>query len=229
MLISNRTSRLIGAGALLLAAPALASCTEHATDTIYTPAVGTNDRDSAVDVLHAVIVANADKAGQGTLVVTFVNNETEEVGSTEDLTDQLVGVSGDVTGKVKPVKLPAGTHVVLATATAEIPKAVPGISVKGDFDLGDFVEVVFDFKNADDVTLEVPVVENVEGSQFAGQNGQADEAPAQKGPELHGGAHGGGEAEHGEEPEGDHGTEHGDEPEAEHGTEHGDEPAESAH
>lgn len=220
MLISNRTSRLLGASALLLAAPALASCTTHTTDTIYTPAVGTNDRDSAVDVLHAVIVANADQPGKGTLVVTFVNNEVEQAGSDEDLTDKLVGVSGDVTGTVKAVELPAGKHVVLATATDEIPTAVPAVKVTGDFELGDFVEVVFDFENAEDVTLDVPVVENVEGSQFAGQNGEADEAPAQKGPELHGGAHGGGSEESHEEPEAEHG---------EPATEHGDEHAEDAH
>lgn len=227
MLISNRTSRLIGAGALLLAAPTLAACTTHATDAIYTAAPGTNDRDSRVDVLNAVIVANEGKAGAGTLVVTLVNNEVEQAGSNEDLTDKLVGVSGDVTGTVKPVNLPAGKSVVLATATDEIPAAVPAIKVTGNFELGDFIDVTFDFENADDVTLEVPVVENVEGSQFGGQNGQADEAPAQKGPELHGGSHGGGhgaEAEHGEEPA-EHGEEHGEEP----ATEHGDEHAEDAH
>lgn len=222
MLISNRTSRLLGASALLLAAPALASCTTHTTDSIYTPAVGTNERGSSVDVLNAVIVANAGQPGKGTLVVTLVNNEVEQAGSDEDLADELVGVSGDVTGTVKAVEIPAGAHVVLATATDEIPQAVPGIKVTGDFDLGDFVDVEFDFANAEDVTLEVPVVENVEGSQFEGQNGQADEAPAQKGPELHGGHGGGHEAEAGhEESEG----EHGEEP----ATEHGDEHAEDTH
>jgi copper(I)-binding protein len=226
MLISYRTSRLLGAGALLLAAPAHAACTTHATDAIYTAAPGTNDRDSRVDVLNAVIVANAEQPGTGTLVVTLVNNEVEQAGATEDLTDALVGVSGDVTGTVKAVELPAGSHVVLATATDEIPTAVPGIPVKGDFDLGDFVDVEFDFENADDVVLEVPVVENVEGSQFAGQNGQPDEAPAQKGPEAHGGEHGA-EAGH-EEAEGEHGSTEGDHGD-EHGTEQGDEHAEDAH
>jgi hypothetical protein len=210
MLISNRTSRLLGAGALVLAASTLSACTEHATDHIYTPAAGTNDRDSRVDVLNAVIVANEASPGKGTLVVTFVNNEVEQVGSDKDLTDSLVGVSGDVTGTVaKPVALPAGDHVVLATATAAIPAAVPAIGVVGNFELGDFVDVEFDFKNADSVTLSVPVVENVAGSQFAGQNGEADPAPAQKGPEVHEGGHGAEPAtedEHGEEPaaEGEH-------------------------
>ncbi len=190
MLISNRTTRLLGAGALLLAASALSACTEHATDHIYTPAAGTNDRDSRVDVLNAVIVANEDQPGTGTLVVTFVNNEVEPAGSTTDLTDELVGVSGDVKGEVTPVELPAGDHVVLATTNHDIPVASPGIAVTGQFKLGDFVDVEFDFKNADDVTLRVPVVHNVEGSQFEGQNGEPDDAPAQHGEEAHEGAEG---------------------------------------
>lgn len=186
MLISNRTSRLLGAGALVLAASALSACTEHATDHIYTPAAGTNDRDSRVDVLNAVIVANDGQPGKGTLVVTFVNNEVDQPGSTKDVTDSFVGVSGDVAGEVTPVPLPAGDHVVLATTTATIPTAAPGVAVTGQFNLGDFVDVEFDFKNADDVTLRVPVVHNVTGSQFAGQNGEPDEAPAQHGAEVHG-------------------------------------------
>lgn len=184
MLISNRTTRLLGAGALLLAASALSACTEHATDHIYTPAAGSNDRASRVDVLNAVIVANADQPGKGTLVVTLVNNEVEEAGSDEDLTDRLVGVSGDVSGTFDAVSVPAGSAVVLATTTHDIPKAAPGIGVSGSFDLGDFVDVEFDFANAEDVVLSVPVVENVAGSQFAGQNGTADEAPAQHGEDV---------------------------------------------
>jgi len=177
MLISNRTARLLGAGALLLAAPALASCTEQATDHIYTPAAGTNDRDATVDVLNAVIVANDDQPGKGTLVVTLVNNEVDAVGSTKDVTDKLVGISGDVTGTVKkPVSIPPGDHVTLATSTADIPSGVGGIPVTGNFELGDVVDVEFDFANAGSVTFGVPVVHNGEGGQFAGQNGAA--APA---------------------------------------------------
>ena len=177
MLISNRTARLLGAGALLLAAPALASCTEQATDHIYTPAAGTNHRDASIDVLNAVIVANDDEPGKGTLVVTLVNNEVEPVGSTKDVTDELVGVSGDVTGTVKkPVELPSGDHVTLATSTADIPAGVGGIPVTGDFELGDVVDVEFDFANAGTVTFGVPVVHNIEGGQFAGQNGAPDPA-----------------------------------------------------
>ncbi|TCJ20892.1 hypothetical protein [Nocardioides jejuensis] len=182
MLISNRTARLLGAGALLLAAPALASCTEQATDHIYTAAAGTSDRDASVDVLNAVIVANDATPGKGTLVVTLVNNRVVPAGSDEDATDKLVGISGDVTGAVaKPVAIPAGDKVVLATATADVPATAPGIAVTGSFKLGDFVDVEFDFANAASVTFQVPVIENRAGSQFAGQNGAPDAAVPMQG------------------------------------------------
>jgi hypothetical protein len=190
MLISNRTSRLLGIGALLLAAPTLASCTTHPTDEIYTPAAGTNDRDSRVDVLNAVIVANEGHPGEGTLVVTLVNNQVVAAGSSADKDDKLVGVGGDVTGAVKSaVNIPAGGLVVVAAKTAAITQAVPGIVVTGDFELGDLVTVEFDFANADSVELKVPVVENVSGSQFADQNGPADPAVAQHGEAVAGAEH----------------------------------------
>jgi hypothetical protein len=187
MLISNRTSRLLGIGALLLAAPTLASCTTHPTDEIYTPAAGTNNRDSRVDVLNAVIVANEAHPGEGTLVVTLVNNQVVAVGSTASEDDELVGVGGAVTGKVtSAVTIPSGEFVVLAAKTAAITEAVPGIIVSGDFELGDEVEVEFDFANAKSVTLKVPVVENIAGSQFADQNGPADPAVEPGDAEEHG-------------------------------------------
>jgi hypothetical protein len=189
MLISNRTSRLLGIGALLLAAPTLASCTTNATDKIYTPAAGTNERSSSVDVLNAVIVANEGHPGEGTLVVTLANNEVVPAGSTADADDKLVAVGGAVTGALKaPVTVPAGGLVVIAAKTAAITQAVPGIVVTGDFELGDIVEVTFDFANASDVKLKVPVVENVAGSQFADQNGPADPAVAQHGEAVSEGA-----------------------------------------
>jgi len=46
-----------------------------------------------------------------------------------------------------------------------------GIKVTGDFEAGQFVTVTLTFKNADEVTLEVPVVENA--GAFAGQDGPA--------------------------------------------------------
>jgi hypothetical protein len=134
-----------------------------------------------------VIVANEAHPGEGTLVVTLVNNQVVAVGSTASEDDELVGVGGAVTGKVtSAVTIPSGEFVVLAAKTAAITEAVPGIIVSGDFELGDEVEVEFDFANAKSVTLKVPVVENIAGSQFADQNGPADPAVEPGDAEEHG-------------------------------------------
>lgn len=207
MLITTRTSRLLAASALLLAAPALAGCsTERPTDKIYTPAVGANDRSERVDVLNAVVVSNEGKPGEGTLVVTLVNNEVVPAASGENLDDKLTGVlvKGGEADFGKPVTIGAGRLVVLATPSEAIPTPAQPIPVTGDFDLGDYVTITFQFANSGDVKVEAPVVQNVQGYQFECQNGDTDEAPAQIGPDSHGEGHG-------EE----HGTEHGEEHAAE--------------
>lgn len=188
MLISPRTSRLLSAGALVLAASALSSCsTEEGTDAIYTPAQGVNDRTSRVDVLNAMIVSSHENSG--TFITTLVNNEVKDPGGKDQRSDRLVGltVDGKPVQLKAPVKVAAAGKAVLA---AGIPGAVPGIKVSGDFAAGDFVEVVLTFATADPVTIEVPVLANTEGTAFAGQDGPA--VPADEP------AHGG------EEGEGDH-------------------------
>jgi len=165
MLISHRMTRLLCAGALVLAAPTLTSCSkEKATDEIYTPANAANNRDGRIDVLNAAIVSTEE--GSGTFVVTLVNNDTNEPGASKDHSDQFVGLAGEVTAKLgKPVDVPAGGLAVLAEPAGE------GIKVTGNFEAGQFVTVTLTFKNADEVTLEVPVVENA--GAFAGQDGPA--------------------------------------------------------
>ena len=71
----RRSARLLTAtGALVLAASALTSCGfDYATDRVYTPGAGTNDRDGSVDVLGAVVVSAED--GSGTLVASFSNDD----------------------------------------------------------------------------------------------------------------------------------------------------------
>ena len=174
MLISHRMTRLLCAGALVLAAPVLASCSkDKATDQIYTPANAANNRDGRIDVLNAVIVSTA--AGSGTFVASLVNNDTNAPGADTDAADQLVGLTGEVTAKVaKPVNVPAGGIAVMAAPDGQ------GIKVTGEFEAGQFVEVTLTFKNAEEVTLEVPVVEN--GGDFAGQDGPA---PAEDEPAEH--------------------------------------------
>jgi copper(I)-binding protein len=169
MLISHRMTRLLCAGALVLAVPKLASCAkEKATDEIYTPANAANYREGQVKVLNAVIVSSGE--GSGTFVATLVNNETNQAVSDDDKAvsgddkaDQLVGLGGDVTAKLpQPVDIPASGIAVLAKPAGK------GIKVTGDFKPGDFVTVTLTFKNAGEATLQVPVVEDA--GEWEGQN-----------------------------------------------------------
>ncbi len=172
----------------MLAASALSSCsTVEGTDAIYTPAQGANERSSRVDVLNAMIVSS--HANNGTFITTLVNNEVKSPGSTDNRADRLVGltVDGQPVQLEAPVRIAAAGKAVLA---ADIPGAVPGIKVTGEFEAGDFVEVELTFANADPVKLEVPVMPNTEGSAFAGQDGPpvpADEPADHAGEEGEGG------------------------------------------
>ena len=173
MVISNRTVRLLGAGALVLSAPALAACsTEVPTDKVYNQAVGTNERHaSSVDVLNAMIVSTS--GGSGTFITTLVNNNNKQRGD-DDESARLTGLSikvddtsteeeGDtveVEARVpRDLTIAPGEHLVLASGGAG------GIKVTGDFpddtlEAGSFVEVTLTFDGAEPVTLEVPVVTN---------------------------------------------------------------------
>lgn len=175
MLLRNRIARGIAAGALVLAVPTLAGCgMNFATDKVYTPAPGANNRDGDVDVLGAAIVASED--GKGTLIATFSNNVTSKVG--EDATsgdDTLSGVTGvDATLKGDALVVPSGGMLALNASGAEVegtpegPRRAPGIPVAGDFKLGDFVKVTFTFDNAGEISLEVPVVCNA--NHFEGED-----------------------------------------------------------
>ena len=167
MLTRSRISRLASAGVLVLATATLSSCGfNYATDKVYTPAEGVNNRDSRVDVLNAAIVATED--GKGTFVASLSNNETPtlEDGQLTDVDDQLTGLAGvgdtTLTADLEPVDVPGGGLVKLADGD--------GIPVTGDsIKLGDFVEVELTFENADPVTMKIPVVAN--NRDFEGQDG----------------------------------------------------------
>src|SRR3546814_14018682 len=87
MLLRTRIARATAIGALVLAAPALSSCS-FATDKVYTPGPGANDRSERVDVLNAVIVAT--KAGSGTLVPSLVNNYSVAVVQQPGIADKTL-------------------------------------------------------------------------------------------------------------------------------------------
>lgn len=185
MQLRTRTVRALSAGALVLSAPLLSACgMGYATDEVYTPGVGVNDRDGRVDVLSAVVVAAED--GSGTFVATLVNNEDPEFqdGALTDPTDELTGLSGagetTLTADLEPVEIPAGGVAKLADET--------GIPVEGEsIEIGRFIEVVLTFAEADPVRIEVPVVPN--NGAYAGQDGDeltpttAEEFPAEEGEE----------------------------------------------
>ena len=78
----RRSLRLM-AGALVLALPLLGSCGfNKATDKVYTPGAGTDDRTGDVDILSAVIVSA--QPGSGTFIATLSNNEADKQHTTSE-------------------------------------------------------------------------------------------------------------------------------------------------
>lgn len=136
------------AGALVFAAtPVLSSCGfNYATDRVYTPAAGVNNRDATVDVLGAVIVSAQDD--EGTFIASFANNDTENDATVES----LAGASGNTiqADSFAPVTIPAHGLVNLATEG--------GFHLTGTFKAGDFVPVTITFGDGQRVTMDVPVV-----------------------------------------------------------------------
>lgn len=156
--MSLRSKVALAAAAAVLT-PALSSCGfDYATDQLYTPAVGTNDRDGDVNVLNALIVST--EAGSGTFIATLAS---------DDLDEEIVfeSLGGDVTPeRFRPVEIPRAT-----TGVANL--AEDGIKVTGDFQAGNFVTVNLSFDNGQAVELEVPVVAN--RGVYAGYDGPAPE------------------------------------------------------
>ncbi len=143
----RRRLRLV-AGALVLALPLLSSCGfGKATDRVFTPAVGTNNRDGDVKILAAVVVAA--QPGSGTFLASLSNSGKKEAG--------LSGLAGagewqdlTVAEVDPPIELAPRGFVNLLDAG--------GIPVSGNFEAGDFVELTLTFDNGDSVTMDVPVV-----------------------------------------------------------------------
>lgn len=154
---------MLAAGALVLAAPALTSCGfDYATDRVYTPGAGTNDRSTEIDILGAVVVSAED--GAGTLVASFVSNSNDEDGTITGITgagdDEALTVEGFST-----ITVPANGVVNLAAA--ETP-----ITVSGDFDSGAFLTLQFTFGDGSTVEQEVPTVPDC--FEYAGLDASAE-------------------------------------------------------
>ena len=127
----------------------LTSCGfDYATDRIYTPATGVNNREASVDVLGAVIVSADD--GSGTFVASFANNSTEEPATVEAL--EGVDRAQLAAQNFSPVEVPPGGLVNLADEG--------GLEVNGEVAAGEFVPVELRFGSGEQVQLDVPVVTN---------------------------------------------------------------------
>lgn len=148
----------LATAALALTAPLLSSCGfDYATDRVYTPAAGTNDRDGAVDVLGAVVVST--EPGSGTFIASLSNNSTEEPATLEGVTGE-----GVKSAAFEPVEVPPGGLVNLADPKARI-------KVTGELEEGAFLDLTLTFDNGEEATLEVPVVPNA--GNYAGLDGPA--------------------------------------------------------
>jgi hypothetical protein len=144
----RRSLRLV-AGALVLALPLLSSCGfNKATDRVYTPGEGTNNRDGEVDVLAAVVVAA--QPGSGTFIASLSNNSPDKDDSFEGLAG--AGDWADLTvADVSPaVDIPARGFVNLVDEG--------GVNVSGDFGAGDMVRLSLSFGSGQTTTMNVPVV-----------------------------------------------------------------------
>jgi hypothetical protein len=142
------SARLLATVGAVVLATALSSCGfGYATDRVYTPGNGVNDRDAKVDVLNAVIVSAQE--GSGTFIASFSNNEVD----TSATVDSLAGAGDDsklVVGDFDPIEIAPGALVNLATDG--------GIPVTGELEAGNFVSVTITFSSGETATLDVPAV-----------------------------------------------------------------------
>jgi hypothetical protein len=160
------SARLLAAVGAFVLATTLSSCGfGYATDRVYTPGNGVNDRDAKVDVLNAVIVSAQE--GSGTFVASFANNNTTDPATV----DSLAGAGDDsklVVGDFDPIEIAPGALVNLATDG--------GIPVTGDFESGNFVDVTITFGNGESVDMQVPAVNDCgpyEGLDTSAPSGSA--------------------------------------------------------
>lgn len=142
-----RRSAALAVGALAIV-PTLSSCGFHyATDRVYTPAAGINDRSGTVAILGAVVVAS--RPGEGTLVASLSNSSRDET-----ISLQGVNPAAGETLQVAPV----GDVSMKPQQSADL--ADDAIAVTGDYTAGDVVTLSFVFSDGETITTEVAVVTN---------------------------------------------------------------------
>jgi hypothetical protein len=144
------SARVLAAAGVLALATVLSSCGfDYATDRVYTPGAGVNDRDASVDVLAAVVVSAEE--GSGTFIASFANNDQEDSATVTSVAG--AGESSDVqVDSFQPIQIAPGQLVNLATDDA-------GIVISGDsIEAGDFVTLEIGFGDGDSVQLDVPIL-----------------------------------------------------------------------
>lgn len=152
--------RSIAVAAVALAAPTLSSCGfDVPTVQQYNPTVGVYSKESAVDVLHALVVSDTD--GSGTLVATLVNNDLSEP-------DRLVSVTGTGEGEAIEVSV-GGDTVVPPEGLVKLSADESGlVTLTGDVVVpGNFVTLTFAFEGAESVELNVPIEDYSDDGPFA--------------------------------------------------------------
>jgi hypothetical protein len=159
-------ARLLAATGALVLATVLTSCGfDYATDRVYTPAAGSNDRSADVDVLGASVVSGQE--GSGTFIASFANNDELEDATVVSLAG--AGDDADLTvASFSAITVPAGQLVNLATSDG-------GIVVTGDLGPGGSVRMTIGFGDDETVTLDVPVVapcDEFEGLDKSGDGGE---------------------------------------------------------
>lgn len=148
-----RRSAALAVAALAIATPMLSSCGfNYATDRVYTPAAGLNDRDGEVDILSAVIVSS--RPGEGTLVASISNGSPEKRIS-------LQGVEPAGSTKVEVASFPAIPLAPLRNADL----AEDRIGVTGEYGAGQVLKMTFTFSNGQSTTMGVTVVTNCDEFQ----------------------------------------------------------------
>jgi hypothetical protein len=164
--VAASTRGRVLAAVLAAGTPALVACGsgfDAQTNQIYQPADGVNDHSSEVAVVNAVLVA--DDEGNGTLVASLINEDTEE--------DSLVGVEAATStglpltatiaeGEVplppsEPVQLADNASVSVAETAAASPAEGEETTLSG-VEPGAFVSITLQFERAAVVELSVPVV-----------------------------------------------------------------------
>jgi hypothetical protein len=158
---ATRTRRrtVTAAAAALLAVPALSACGvsfSAQTDQPYQPGDGVVDRSGSIDVLNALVVS--DTPGSGRLVVGLANNADES--------DALTGVNGAGDDDSVSYELGDGSTDIPAGGFLDLSDDdVVMVQVTGSEEAvlpGQFLRLTFQFENADDVTVNVPVLEQNE-------------------------------------------------------------------